>query len=351
MNRIDIAMVGLNWGDAIIRDQILNGPASKFFRLAAVCSKEKDRVDACASAYGVKGYYKLDDLLNDGNFPAVCLMTGPFGRAALIRKIVEAGKHVMTTKPMEVDPAAALQVLELAKSLGRVVHLNSPTPLPSPDVAQILQWRKELALGRPIAARADIWANYREAADGSWYDDPEKCPVAPIFRLGIYLINDLIRLIGRPVAVSVMSSRLRTGRPTPDNAQISLLFENGAMANIFSSFCVNDAQWWLSSLTLNHENGTVYRNVGPSLHGAPRKHPELSVVINRDGAPHTLRTVAEGSTEDYQWEAFRRAILGEPLDSELTAEETVIALCVIRAMSLAEKSGRTEKIPAPATCR
>jgi len=344
MKQIDIAMVGLNWGESIIRNQILDGPASEYFKLAAVCSKEKDRVDACASTYGVKGYYTLEDLLADETFPAVCLMTGPFGRAAMIQKIVEAGKHVMTTKPLEVDPSAALKVLELAKSLGRVVHLNSPTPLPSPDLTQILQWRKELSLGRPIAARADIWSSYRETADGSWYDDPEKCPVAPIFRLGIYLINDLVRLIGKPVAVSVMSSRLLTGRPTPDNAQISVMFENGAIANIFSSFCVNDAQWWLSSLTLNHENGTVYRNVGPSLNGSPRTNPELSVVVNREGAPYTFRAVAEGSSEVYQWGAFRRAILGETLDGELTAEETVLALRVVRAMSRAEKSGRTEKV-------
>lgn len=344
MKKIDIAVVGLNWGDVIIREQILNGPASEFFRLAAVCSKDKDRVDACASTYGVKGYYQLDDLLADGSFPAVCLMTGPFGRAALIQQIVEAGKHVMTTKPVEVDPAAALKVLELAKSLGRIVHLNSPTPLPSPDLAQIFKWRQELQLGRPIAARADIWASYREAEDGSWYDDPEKCPVAPIFRLGIYLINDLIRLIGKPVAVSVMSSRLFTGRPTPDNAQISLMFENGAIANIFSSFCVNDAQWWLSSLTLNHENGTIYRNVGPAINGTPRTHPELSVVVNREGSPYTLRTVAEGSTEDYQWGAFRNAILGERLEGEWTAEETVLGLHVIRAMCIAAKSGKTEAV-------
>lgn len=344
MKQIDIAMVGLNWGDNIIRNQILNGPASPYFKLAAVCSQERAKVDACAAAYGVRGYYSLEELLANGDFPAVCLMTGPFRRAALIQQIVEAGRHVMTTKPVEVDPAAALKVLELAKSLGRVVHLNSPAPLPSPDLAQILEWRKDLHLGRPVAARADIWSSYREPADGSWYDDPEKCPVAPIFRLGIYLINDLIRLIGKPVAVSVMSSRLFTGRPTPDNAQISLLFENGAIANIFSSFCVNDAQWWLSSLTLNHENGTVYRNVGPALNGSPRSHPELSVVVNREGAPHTLRAITDGSTEDYQWGAFYKAILGEPLVGEGSTEETVLALHVIRAMARAEKSGKTEEV-------
>ncbi len=344
MSKIPIGIIGLNWGLSVIQDQILSGPASEHFELAAVCCKEREKVDVCAHAFGVRAYYDFEALLQDKSIPALGLMTGPFGRASLIRRAVEAGKHVMTTKPIEVDPDAALEVLRLARSLRRVVHLNSPTPLPSPDLAQILQWREELALGRPVAARADIWSNYREAADGSWYDDPEKCPVAPIFRLGIYLINDLIRLIGKPVTVSVMSARLFTGRPTPDNAQLSLTFENGAIANIFSSFCVNDAQWWLSSLTLNYENGTVYRNVGPAKHGSPRERPEMAVVVNRGGVPHSLTTVAEGSTEDYQWSAFHRAIQGEPLPGEMSEEEIVTALRVIRTMARAEKSGRIEKV-------
>ena len=250
----------------------------------------------------------------------------------------------MTTKPVEVDPDAALEVLNLAKSLGCVVHLNSPTPLPSPDIAQIQRWHEEFSLGRPVAVRADIWANYRELADGSWYDDPEKCPVAPIFRLGIYLINDLVRLIGKPETVSVMSSRLFTGRPTPDNAQLSIGFENGTLANIYASFCINDAQWWLSSLTMNYENGTVYRNVGPAKNGSPREHPELSVVINQDGKPVTRSAIAGASTEDYQWDAFHRAIVGGCLVGEIAIEDIVAALRVIRAMARAEKSGRIERI-------
>lgn len=102
------------------------------------------------------------------------------------------------------------------------IFAASMSTVPSPDLNQILLWREDLRLGRPIAARADIWSSYREAADGSWYDDPEKCPVAPIFRLGIYLINDLIRLVGKPVAVSVMSSRLFTGRPCVRNMRIAV---------------------------------------------------------------------------------------------------------------------------------
>ena len=344
MSRIKIGMVGLNWGREIIQNHLLRGPASQWFELAAICSKESETARACGETFGVRAYDRMDDLLCQHDLEAVCLMTGPNGRADLIRKAVEAGKHVLTTKPVEIDPDAAREVLILAKSLNRVVHLNSPTPLPSPDIAQIERWRRELHLGRPIAVRADIWANYRELPDGSWYDDPGQCPVAPIFRLGIYLLNDLVRLVGQPQSVSVMSSRLFTGRPTPDNAQLSLMFENGTLATIYASFCINDAQWWLSSLTLNYENGTVYRNVGPTLNGSPRQRPELSVVVNRDGKPYVLRAVAEGSTEDYQWEAFHRAIHGESLAGEMSVDDTVAAIRVIRAMARAERTGRIEAV-------
>ena len=344
MTKLKIGMVGLNWGVKIINDHLLSGSASPYFELAAVCQRDRAKADAAAARYGVKAYYSIDDICADPDIPAIALMTGPVGRAAQIRKIIEAGKHVITTKPLEVNADDALAVLKRAKELKCAVHLNSPTPLLAPDLKQIVQWREDLALGRPIAVRADIWSSYREVPDGSWYDDPSQCPVAPIFRLGIYLVNDLIRLLGEPESVTVLHSRLFTGRPTPDNAQLGIKFKSGALANVFASFCVNDAQWWLSTLTVNYENGTVYRNIGPVRTGSPREYPEMSVVIRQDGKPVSRSCIAGGSTEDYQWDAFHTAVLGGELEGEATPEEIVSGLRVIEAMTRAEKSGKVEMI-------
>lgn len=344
MKKLKTAVVGLNWGNSVIRSHLVSGEGARFLELAGICSREPELTAQLAAEYGVRVYRDLDEILADPTIEAVCLMTGPAGRAALIQKIIEAGKDVMTTKPIEVDPEAALAVLRRAKELGRIVHLNSPSPLPSPDLAQIEKWRTELGLGRPIAVRAEIWSSYREQKDGKWYDDPALCPVAPIFRLGIYLINDLVRLIGRPKAVSVMSSRIFTGRPTADNAQLGLLFEDGTLATIFASFCVNDAQWWLSSLTLNYENGTVYRNVRPSLSPTPREKPELQVVVNAEGKASSTFHIASASNEDYQWETFYNAVTKGPTEDEMKPEDMVYALRVIQAMARAEKSGRIEPV-------
>ena len=327
---LPIGIIGLNFGRHIV-DQIVTGKAAGHVRLAAVCDMDKAKADAMATKQGVKAYYDIQDLLDDPAIPAIGLFTGPVGRAALIRRIIKAGKDIITTKPFETDPDAALAVLQEAKAMGRIVHLNSPAPTPPDDLAQILSWVREYKLGAPVGVRADVWASYREAADGTWYDDPAKCPVAPVFRLGIYLINDLIQLFGPVADVAVMQSRLFTKRPTADNGQLSLRFENGALGTIFASFCVNDGDHYRNTLVLNYENGTIYRNAGPD-RGSP--HSELSLVMSRNDRREVIdRTIARETSGSYQWEAFVRAVRGEKLADETTPEQIVAGLRVVDQMT------------------
>lgn len=327
---LPIGIVGLNFGRHII-DQLKKSPAADFFRLAAVCDMDEAKAASYADANQVKAYTSLDALLADDDIPVVGLFTGPVGRAALIRRIIRAGKDVITTKPFETDPDAALAVLREARQLGRVVHLNSPGPVPPPDIAQIKAWVSEFNLGAPVGARADVWASYREQADGTWYDDPQKCPVAPVFRLGIYLINDLVQLFGTVRQVNVLQSRLFTGRPTADNGQLNLLFENGALGNVFASFCVNDGDHYRNTLVLNYENGTIHRNAGPD---RTSQRSELALVMNRDGRREVVaRAESAGGSGNYDWAAMAAAVRGEPLPDAVTPEQIVAGLRVVEAMT------------------
>ena len=329
---LPIGIIGLNFGRHIL-EQLKLEHVSRNFRLAAVCDLDAAKATDYATRYGVKSFTSLDALLADPEIPVIGLFIGPVGRAAVIRRIIKAGKDVMTTKPFETDPEAALEVLHEARRLGRVVHLNSPSPTPPEDLAQILTWVKDHKLGAPVGARADVWASYREKADGTWYDDPAKCPVPPIFRLGIYLINDLVQLFGPVRDVHVLQSRIFTGRPTADNGQLGLLFENGAIGNIFASFCVNDGDHYRNTLTLNFENGTIYRNAGPDRVG---NQSELSLVMNRANKREiAARAIVAGTSGAYQWDVFARAVRGEKLKNETTPEQIVAGIRIIQSMSAA----------------
>ena len=344
MRKVPIVIVGLHFGQHILREHIVRGGGSKYFQLAGVCSKEAELTRKVAEELGVRAYESIEQILADERIPAVGLFTGPVGRAELVSQCVRAGKHVITTKPFELDPDRALTAFRDARAFKRVIHLNSPSPLPGEDIKKIDEWRKEYNLGRPVGCRAEAWASYREQPDGSWYDDPERCPVAPIFRLGIYLINDMVRIFGAAEKVSVMSSRMLTGRPTPDNAQLAIQFHKGEQASIYASFCVGDGENWKNSMAIHFERGTIYRNVGPLPADYAPGQGHLSLVMAR-GEKRTIKHATTKSISgDYQWDAFYKAIQGEKLHGEITAAHIAEGLRIIAAMRRAELSGKVETV-------
>jgi len=340
--KIKIVIAGLRFGSTVI-EEMLAGEGNPYFALYGVCDIDRIKTDEAAAKYKTKAFYSLDGVLADPEVQVIGLYTPPAGRAALIRQIIRSGRDVMTTKPFELDPVKALEVLEEANELGRIVHLNSPGPVLHETLRQIEEWAARYDLGRPVGWRADIWVNYLEKPDGSWYDDPARCPVAPIFRLGIYIINDMVRLFGAAKQVAVMSTRLLTERPTADNSQLSIQFQNGALANIFGSFCIDDTQRYKGPMTINYEHGTIYVNVMPTARG----ETGTLTLVAKDGATGE-RIIEEapsrGGSGRYQWEVFHEAVNKRHLNSQAYMQDIVEGLKIIEAMRRADLSGMIEKV-------
>ena len=342
MDKKRIVIVGLNFGRCMVFSEFVHGKAGEYFELAGLCDLDADKCRNMAANLGVRAYANLAEVLADPEVAVVGLFTGPWGRAGLISQIIRAGKDVMTTKPFELDPQAAMDVLLEARRLGRVVHLNSPGPQPSEDLRQIARWREQYNLGRPVAARADAWVSYREQPDGSWYDDPARCPAAPVFRIGIYMINDLVGVMGQAKSVQVTSSRIFTARPTADNAQVTIQFADGAIASVFASFCVDDQEPYKNALVLNFERGTIYRNSGPSEGQPAFCRMEL---VTPDGQQKVIqRTTTTSYSGLYQWDVLHRAISGEKIENEVPPEQIVQAVRIVRAIATAEQSAKTELV-------
>ena len=343
--RVRMGLVGLGFGAGLLHRELLPGcKGAEHVEVAAVCDRDEAKTRRLAEEKGFRPCFDMEALLSDPAIEAVGLFTPPHGRAELVRRCIRAGKHVMTTKPFEMDPVAALDVLREAERLGMAVHANSPSPHPNGVVAQALAWHERHALGAPVSAR--MWAGKsrrREEADGRWLDDPDLCPVAPVLRIGIYLINDLARVFGEPESVNAMETRLFTGRPTADAAQIGILFKNKALATIQVTFALADghaAPGWIFSF----ENGSVFCNVEPRERGqgwggrpfplALARHLESGEVVVERGS-------AQGA--GYQWENFRRAVRGEKLEGAIKPEEFVRGVRILNAAARSIKSGKTEQ--------
>tara|TARA_B110000003_G_scaffold273419_1_gene311116 strand:+ start:236 stop:1318 length:1083 start_codon:yes stop_codon:yes gene_type:complete len=346
--RIKTAVVGLQFGEYIVDYQIVSWPGEPFIKLAGVFDLDTSKSLKVSRRHNVRQYTSLEEILADDSIEAIGLFTPPGGRAKLIRKIIRAGKHVITTKPFELNAPDALAVLNEAKRLNKIVHINSPEPLPDAETAQILQWQESFQLGPPVAARWETYTRYNDQPNGSWADDPERCPMAPIFRLGIYGINQLLRLCGEVDAVNVAHSRLFTGRLTPDNGELSLQFKNGALGNVFASFCIDDGHRYANTLCIHYERGSMRSEVSQtfenfdirakkiSLRALDSKHKVISHSVNLD---------TEQLLGKYQWENFRNAVLcGQPLAGEVNPQMVAHAIQVINAMSEAERTANRVRI-------
>ncbi|MGB0370073.1 MAG: Gfo/Idh/MocA family protein [Opitutales bacterium] len=350
MDKVKVGVVGLNFGKKIIDFQLLDGPGSPYFELAAVCDMDREKCDQLAESYGVKSY-TLDALLADPDIPVVVLISGPYKRAELLRKVIRAGKDCMTTKPFELDSAEAARVLAEARELGRFIHLNSPCATDSEDLKIINAWREKYDLGMAVGAHHECWYKTVEEADGSWYDSEDDCPVAPIFRLGIYGINDILRFLGKPDEIQVMKTRLFTKRPTPDFARLSIKFKSGAMADSLTGWVMSPERQ-STSLTLYFEHGTIYRN--PTMLPCDPVRANLldetylclSVGNDNDGMPvEKVRLPNTQLSQAYQWDVFYDAVVTRKRpENEISDEMIVDSLKVIEALKEAGDTGRLVKV-------
>lgn len=337
-SRLRLGLVGLNFGRHICEGLVTNPQLP--VQLAKVCDLDPARVQEMAAKYHVPISPSLEALLADPEIDVIGLYTGPNGRAELIRRIIRAGKDVMTTKPFEVDPEAALAVLREARELGRVVHMNSPNPRPFGEMAIIKKWIEAGAIGRPTLAHADVWAYYGPTpADGTWYDDPIRCPVAPIFRLGIYPLNGLLTIFAAPVSVQVTHARVETQRCTPDNACLTIAFADGAIANIMASFVVGGVDYYKNALTVAGTKGVIYYRTGPKSRSNPA---EAKVVLST--ADRLEEETVQVHAGEYDWDFFAQRVRGEVKQDETSPEQIVAALRVVQAMGQAERSGQTVRL-------
>lgn len=88
-------------------------------RLAAVCDLSAAAAEGLATAQGVRAFSDLDALIASGAVEAVHILTPPDSHAALARKCLAAGLHVLVEKPVALSGADTAGIASVARAAGR----------------------------------------------------------------------------------------------------------------------------------------------------------------------------------------------------------------------------------------
>lgn len=193
--------------------------------VVGVCDIEEEQVQRTAERIGAKAYVSYRDMLEQSGCDVVSIAVPSYLHKQLAIEAAEAGKHVVSEKPIALNLADAREMIETCKNNGVRLFVGHVVRY-FPEYAQIKKQVEDGTIGRlGVAHTSRIGGHPGNARD--WYFDDSKSG-GVILDLMIHDI-EFIRWAGGEVR-SVYSQRA-TSREM-DYATATLLFESGAVANL-----------------------------------------------------------------------------------------------------------------------
>ena len=224
-------------------------PLFKGLQVRAIADLNLDAAKARAAEFNTKAQ-SVDDLLANEDIDIVINLTIPDAHYPISKRILEAGKHAYSEKPLVLTLEQGTTLRDLAISKGLKVGCAPDTFLGGAHQ----QARALLDEGRVGTVTAAACAVQNHGPEG-WHPSPEFffLPGAgPMLDLGPYYVANLINLLGpvkRVGALASSSSPTRTigsgtragqeiAVKTPTSIQALLEFYSGAMVQLTTSWDV-----------------------------------------------------------------------------------------------------------------
>ncbi len=265
MDKIKVGIIGCG---NISSAYLTNGRKFPILDIVALADTLLDRAQARAKEFNIPKACTVDELLADESIQLVINLTIPAAHAEVAIKAIEAGKHVLSEKPLGVTREEGKAILAAAKK-HKVRVGCAPDTFFGAGHQTARKLIDEGAIGRPVAATAFMMCRGHE----SWHPDPAfyyKAGGGPMLDMGPYYITDLTQLLG-PVtrvvgsAVIAIPERTITSQPkhgqtikveTPDHVAGNLEFASGVVATVITTFAVVGAEY-SSPITIFGTEGTL----------------------------------------------------------------------------------------------
>lgn len=204
-------------------------------RLIACADVMPERAEALAASSGAEAR-PWTAILNDSSVDAVIICT-PSGRhASLAVEALQAGKHVLIEKPMDISTAACDRVLAAQKASGRQVGVISQHRF-DPASRRARQLIEQGALGTLFGVEARVpWyrtQDYYDSADwrGTWAMDGG----GALINQSIHTLDLVLWLAGPLQSVHARSLTATHRMETEDHLSACWQFANGAIGTLLAS--------------------------------------------------------------------------------------------------------------------
>ncbi len=204
------------WGPNVVRN-VIERPE---FRLMGICELDEARAaDFRRRHPGIWIERDLDAALEDPRIEAVAIATPPHTHYNLVRRALEAGKHVLVEKPLARTAEEAAALIELADRSG-LVMMPGHTFLYSPSVNAVRELIRADELGEiyfVTSSRMNL---------GLYQKDGVVLDLAP------HDLSILLHWLGEPLEEVAANGRSVFQEGVHETAFLTLRFAGGTQANV-----------------------------------------------------------------------------------------------------------------------
>jgi predicted dehydrogenase len=204
------------WGPNIVRN-VVERPE---FRLMGLCEMDEGRAEDFRRRHpGVWVESDYDAALADPRIEAVAIATPPHTHYDLVRRALEAGKHVLVEKPLARTADEAAKLVALADELG-LTMMPGHTFVYSPSVNKVRDLIQADELGEiyfVTSSRMNL---------GLYQQDGVVLDLAP------HDLSVLLHWLGKPLVEVSATGRSVFQEGVHETAFLTLRFEGGTQANV-----------------------------------------------------------------------------------------------------------------------
>ena len=296
MNDVGFAVVGLGMG-RVRAKQIKDTAGAK---LVTVVDANRDRAREVGEELRCAWTDQLDRALDNDEVDVVLVVTPSGLHAEGAIASLEAGKHTITTKPMEVSLEKCDAMIAAAEKADRLLGVDFQERYS--DVPQQIKFALDRGLrGEPVLAEARLkWYRSQEYYDaGGWRGTWKMDGGGALANQTIHGIDQLVWFMGRPKSVVGRIGCFTHEIETEDLGMAMIEFESGTVGTVLGTTTFPDNACW--GVEVHGSEGGVLANFGEDprwffVENCKERQQQLArVVPHRNIAEDVVSAVQRGT--------------------------------------------------------
>jgi UDP-N-acetyl-2-amino-2-deoxyglucuronate dehydrogenase len=311
--------------------------------LVGVCDTDARALEAASARAGVAGFLSLEDLLARSNADAVILATPSGNHAAETIQAAEAGRHVITEKPMATrwhDGKAMVAACDRAGVQLFVVKQNRRNP----TIQMLKRAIDRRRFGRIFMVTVNVfWNRPQEYYDSAAWRGTWEFDGGAFMNQASHYVDLLDWLIGPVESVHAFTATLARHIEVEDTGVANIRWRSGALGSVNVTMLTHK-QNFEGSLTVIGEKGTV-RLGGVAVNEIQKwefAEPDPDDVRVQDASYETKSVYGYGHPLYY--DNVIQALRGEG-KAETDGREGLRSLELLIGIYLSARDGRTVGLP------